>query len=331
MNINKNQFVTVHQGVATPEISVVMPVYNCAEFIQNAVMSILEQQNVVAEIIISDDASTDDTFACAYNTVINYINANDLKHTVIMRIGTSRLVRDHLHLLADQASCDLICQAHGDDISHSVRCATLVTAFNNTAKNASMIFVSAIVIDQHGKLLWKPKNMSLSDIPMLPVDYNKIIGARDEILIGSNMAWRRSAFKKFPQLTTLYCAYGHDRVMTFRSFLVGGCYVLDAPLLARRLHNKNLHKELTSSDHKPINSFNTQLIKLCLFSTMKNDLIFLKENNLIEETKFNQHVYNITNNITQVSNVLTQATGNLIVGGYTNNWIKTHNGAPGGT
>jgi glycosyltransferase involved in cell wall biosynthesis len=321
-DIFKDNFVVVHQGSAQSEISVVMPVYNCEQFVESAVASVLGQQQVVAEIIISDDASTDNTFARAYNTIINYIKNNDLKHTVLLRAGTRRLIRDHLHLLAKNAACDLICQAHGDDISHSVRCKTLVEAFNNKDKNASIIFVSAIVIDHQGKLLWKPENMSLSNIPMAPVEYHKIILAHDEILIGSNMAWRRSSFEKFPQLSTSYCAYGHDRVMAFRSFLLGSCYLLDAPLIARRLHKDNLHKELLSSDHKYINSFNNQLIKLCFFSTIKNDLFFLKENNLIEEVEFNQYSKDIDSNIGQISKVLTQSTSNLLIDGYVNNWVK---------
>jgi hypothetical protein len=239
-----------------------------------------------------------------------------------MRIGTSRLVRDHLHLLAKQASCDLICQAHGDDLSHSLRSSLLVKAFNDESRNASMIFVNALVIDRHGKTLLEPKNLSLSTIPMTPVGYNAIIDATNELLIGSNMAWRKSAFNNFPQLTTAYCTYGHDRVMTFRSFLIGGCYLMDAPLLKRRIHNNNLHKELVSFDNKSINSFNTQLIRLCLFSTMKNDLIFLKENNLIDETNFDQHTGEINDVMLRATGYLTRATSELVNDGYVNTWAR---------
>lgn len=318
----QDNFVVVHQGADSPEITVVMPIYNCAQFVESAVISILSQQGVVAEIIISDDASTDDTFAGAYNTVVNYVNTNQLPHTVIMRIGTARLVRDHLHLLAAKASCDLVCQAHGDDISHSARCKVLVDTFNAEAKHASMIFVSALVIDQDGKLLWKPKNMSLSTIPVIAVDYDKIIRARDELLIGSNMAWRRSAFDGFPPLTTSYCAYGHDRVMTFRSFLVGGCYMLDAPLLARRLHKDNLHKELITTENMSVNSFNNHLIKLCLFSTMKNDLNHLKQHRLIDRTRFNRCSKDLDRNIVQLTKFLSFDTGGLIQDGLIHSWVK---------
>jgi hypothetical protein len=321
-NIYKDNFVVVHQGTELPQISVVMPVCNCEEFIVEAVTSVLAQQEVVAEIVISDDASTDNTFPLAYEVVVNYISKFELKHTVVMRIGTTRLVRDHLHLLADKASCDLVCQAHGDDVSHPLRCSTLVTAFDHDNKKATMIFSSALVIDAEGKVLETPNNLSLSDISLIPVNYKDIITAENELLVGSNMTWRKSAFKEFPSLTTSYCTYGHDRVMAFRGFLIGGCYILNAPLIKRRFHRNNLHKELISTDHKSITIFNNQLIRLAFFSAMKNDLIFLKEHNMIAEDNVDQICKNINEIVIQVTKFIASATTDLIIDGYVNKWEK---------
>jgi len=318
----KDNFVVAHQGSEQPEISVVMPVYNCEEFVAESITSILEQQKVVVEILISDDASTDNTFAVAHQTVIDYISQIGTKHTVLMRAGTSRLVRDHLHLVAETACSDLVCQAHGDDISHPLRCSLLVKAFNQKDRKVSMVFVDTSTIDQHGKPLSQPKDFSLSDISADPVKYDKIVYAQDSSLIGCNMAWRRSAFKGFPRLTTSYCAYGHDRVMTFRSFMVGGCYMLNAPLLQRRLHKNQLHKELISFEHKFLNMFNYQIIRLSFFSAMKKDLIFLKDKNLIKESDFTQHCNNVDSMIDQAVSLLTAATSNLVADGYVNTWSK---------
>jgi glycosyltransferase involved in cell wall biosynthesis len=318
----KDNFVVVHQGSDQPEISVVMPVYNCEEFVADAVTSILTQQKVVVEILISDDASTDNTFEIAYQTVVDYCSQSGTKHTVLMRAGTSRLVRDHLHLVAETASSDLVCQAHGDDISHPLRCSLLVKAFNQEDRKVSMVFVDTSTIDQQGKPLEEPKDFSLSSITADPVKYDSIVHAQASNLIGCNMAWRRSSFKDFPKLTTSYCAYGHDRVMTFRSFLVGGCFRLDASLLQRRIHKNQLHKESISFEHTPINMFNYQIIRLCLFSAMKKDLTFLKENNLIRENDFTQHCNNVDGMIVHTSKCLADATNNLVVDGYVNNWLK---------
>jgi glycosyltransferase involved in cell wall biosynthesis len=318
----KDNFVVVHSGSDKPQISIVMPVYNCEEFVSDAVVSILSQQEVVAEILISDDASTDNTFGVAYKTVVDYISQFGTKHTVSMRIGSLRLVRDHLHLIVNQASCDVVCQAHGDDISHPLRCSVLIRAFNQKDKNISMIFVDPSIIDYQGKEIGEPKNFSLSNIKVEAVKCADVITTENEILIGSNMAWRKSAFKDFPQLTTSYCTYGHDRIMAFRSFLVGGCYVIDAPLLKRRFHKKQLHKELLSFEHDHVNFFNFQLIRLSVFSAMKKDLIFLKENNLIKENNADWYVNEVNHLILQTTNFLTNITGNLVADGYVNKWIN---------
>jgi glycosyltransferase involved in cell wall biosynthesis len=318
----KDNFVTVHSGPDQPEISIVMPIYNCEKFVADAVTSVLNQQGVVAEILISDDASTDGTFDVAYQTVIDYISQTGSKHTVRMRAGSSRLVRDHLHLMVKTAGCDLLCQAHGDDISHPLRCRILVKTFDQKDKNISMIFVNPSLINQHGKTSGEPNNFSLSDIRVEPVKYDDVIWDRTDCLIGGNMAWRQSLINVFPQLTTSYCTYGHDRVMAFRSFLIGGCYILDAPLVQRRLHKNQLHRELLSFEHNTVNFFNFQLIRLSIFSAMKNDLIFLKENNLIKEADFIQYAGENDNVILQVAKLLANITGNLVIDGYVNQWVK---------
>jgi glycosyltransferase involved in cell wall biosynthesis len=300
-----------------------MPIYNCEQFVADAVTSVLDQQGPAVEILISDDASTDDTFGVAYRTVVDYISRVGSKHTVRMRAGTTRLQRDHLHLLANTAACDLICQAHGDDISHKLRCAILVRTFNQEATDASMIFVNTSVVNARGETVLEPKNSSsLPNIKINPVDYGRAINALDEYLIGSNMAWRRSRFEHFPQLTTSYSAYGHDRVMTFRSVVVGGCYMLDTTLLKRRLHTNQWHRELLNFEDRSVNVFSYQLIRLSAFSAMKKDLIFLKENNHLEEDRVKHHLSNIDALLIQVSKFLANTTSDLVTRGYVNKWVQ---------
>jgi hypothetical protein len=98
--------------------------------------------------------------------------------------------------------------------------------------------------------------------------------------------------------------------------------MLDAPLLQRRLHNNQMHRKLISFENHTVNLFNSQLIRLSLFSAMKNDLIFLKENDLIEEDNFNQHSDNVDYMIAQAAKFLTIFVGNLVIDGYVNNWTK---------
>lgn len=47
--------------IKRPDVSVIMPAYNASKTIEKAVLSVLVQRDVIVEIIVCDDASTDDT------------------------------------------------------------------------------------------------------------------------------------------------------------------------------------------------------------------------------------------------------------------------------
>jgi hypothetical protein len=56
---------------------------------------------------------------------------------------------------------------------------------------------------------------------------------------------------------------------------------------------------------------------------MMNDLISLKEKNLIEEDEYNLHSKNINYLIIQAARFLSIATCNLVSDKYVNKWIKS--------
>ena len=49
----------------TVEVSVVLPAYNAADHLEQAVTKLLRQRDVTFEIVIVDDGSTDETFQIA--------------------------------------------------------------------------------------------------------------------------------------------------------------------------------------------------------------------------------------------------------------------------
>jgi glycosyltransferase involved in cell wall biosynthesis len=261
-----------------------MPIYNCEKYIRVAINSILAQKDVVAQILISDDCSQDDTFLIAYDTVISWVKEFGLNHSVLMRKGSKRLKRDHLHLVVHEASSDFICQAHGDDISHPLRCAILVKCFKNSSFNAAMIFVNSQSIDAKGFALSREEKLDTKlTIQLIPVSFNDAISER-EILVGANMAWKKSSIDQFTSLSTEYSAYGHDRVMAFRACLIGGCFILDSQLLKKRTHEGNLHNELFTNN-KLATDFNVQLTRFSYIAAIRKDVIFFRSKGLISDEK----------------------------------------------
>lgn len=68
-------------------VTVVMPVYNCADYVEQAVISVMEQDTAAAiELLVVDDCSTDGTRECVENLILRYTNekhANQRSITLI--------------------------------------------------------------------------------------------------------------------------------------------------------------------------------------------------------------------------------------------------------
>ena len=185
-----DRFVEFWPGVGTPEVSILMPIFQQSMFVRESVRSILAQEDVVAEIIISDDASWDQTFAIAQDEVASWLKQHGSKHRIIMRQGFERLRRDHLPLLVEASSCDIVFQAHGDDTSHPHRASVLLKAF------AAMPDIKLLTSEFKEIDPTEPANFNASSRIEPPLAVNRytfdtIISARDPFLIGCCEAWRR--------------------------------------------------------------------------------------------------------------------------------------------
>lgn len=94
---------------ATPLISVIMPVYNCQQYVYEAVQSILNQTYAGFELIIIDDCSTDDTVK-----IISSISDSRIR-LIVKEVNSG--YTDSLNLAIGLAKGDFIARMDGDDIS----------------------------------------------------------------------------------------------------------------------------------------------------------------------------------------------------------------------
>jgi glycosyltransferase involved in cell wall biosynthesis len=97
----------------TPEISVLMPVYNCSNYIYDSIFSILNQTFSNFELIIIDDCSTD-------NTVDIIKNINDQRIKLIEKQQNTGCTKS-LNFALKFATGKYIARMDGDDISFSDR------------------------------------------------------------------------------------------------------------------------------------------------------------------------------------------------------------------
>jgi hypothetical protein len=265
----RDRFVVIREGADAPEVTVLMPVFEQSSMVAAAVASVLEQTDLVCEVIISDDASRDDTFARALDAVVNRATART-PHRVIVRWGRSRLRRDHVHLLADTAQCDIVMQAHGDDISHPRRARALLDALQGTG--ASM----AASTFGDDPLPGSPDNadaLSTFDASLLPLD--AVVGGMPW-LIGASQAWRRSDLAAFPPLRSQVVPASHDRILAVRAWLVGGVAGIDAPLVNRHRHGANWSSRLVDRRSSATITFGNALNRLCFADVVSDDLSALQ-------------------------------------------------------
>lgn len=276
-SIPADQWVEMSESREVPRISILMPIFNQRAFVREAIQSVIDQKAVTAEIIISDDDSSDGTFEVARQQVLNALGSGTVRHRILMRRGSQRLWRDHIHLLADRASCDLVCQAHGDDVSYPMRAFAIVSCAEQHSGYA--MFVSL-----HSELLsGAPAGDALSprhaSIPLVRIAIERLIKP-SRVVVGSGLAWRRSCLARFDRIDSRTLPTSHDRVMAFRAALSGGVMLIDTPLYGRRRHQGSASSSLF---HQSDGKLRRRLVALVRDKAMLLDLDRAKEVGVVSE------------------------------------------------
>lgn len=266
-HLEPDRFHIVNEGHAPPSLTFLMPLYRQANFVGDAIRSVLQQRGIIAEIIISDDASDDTTFDVAFATVTRWLADRACPHRILMLRSRKRLWRDHLGRLAAKASCDILCQAHGDDVSHPERGLVLTRVFAS-APAVTMLVAEAEFI---GKDAGTPTDWPPISMPVVVGRYPLALAVKgDALLIGFNQAWRKSKLDMFPTLDQNYSAVAHDRVMALRAALCGEVARVSASLVKRRVHVDAAHQR---EFHEPDTNggFGSALTVLAQLDAMQRD------------------------------------------------------------
>ena len=124
-------------------ISVLMPVYNVQEYIEMAVVSLLQQTFSKIELVIVDDCSTDSTWS-----ILQRLAKEDSRIVLLRNVVNSKIVFSLNRALA-AAKGDYIARMDGDDIAHIER---IERQYNYLCENpgVSLVGVSTISIDEDG-------------------------------------------------------------------------------------------------------------------------------------------------------------------------------------
>jgi len=261
------EFQVVAEGQGAPQASVLVPTYRSA-YLEQALGSILAQRDVILELLVSDDASGDDT----PQRILRRLRAYYGPHRLLLRQGKQRLQLDHFALLADAASCEVTLMAHDDDLALPHRARRVLDLF--MATGADVISSNCLVIDGKGRQLGtRIQEVATGFIPVEQIIHQVWLPP----FLGATLAWRRSVYADFPRLDTCYLPSGHDCLIPFRGALHNGFYYIDESLLLRRRHATQWSKrmvdhrsQLTSQEARA-----ARLLGICV--AMQKDITYLRQ------------------------------------------------------
>lgn len=209
---------------AGPLVTMLLLAYNQEAFIGAAITGALRQTHAPLEIVISDDASTDGTYAAIQAAIADYRGPHRL---IVNRNPANLGIGANLNRMVALAHGELLFIAAGDDVSVPERCATTVQAWLAAQRQPDLISSALVDMAIDGSLHER----------ITPTDLATLREAADWVahpphVIGAAQAWTRRVYDRFGPLPDR--AMGEDMLMVFRAVLSGGAITLPDALVHYR-------------------------------------------------------------------------------------------------
>lgn len=213
-------------------VSYIVLAYNQEAYIREAVKSAFEQENDYIEVILSDDSSTDNTFAIMNEMASSYHGGKIVK---VRRNDRNIGVGAHLNQAVLSASGDVLVLMAGDDIAFPHRTDRIISEFRRSAR-VQCVFSNSFRTDHESKLtkeLQFPQGQSF--------DFGTDTIMRQGVcwVHGATAAYSRAVFESFPPLNSEIIH--EDKVLPFRARLIGDIRYIPDPLIFYRQHDRNLY------------------------------------------------------------------------------------------
>ncbi len=214
---------------AAPRISVLIPTYNYARYLPAAIESVLAQQDTDCEILISDDASTDDSA-----TVIRHYAARDPRIRPLLHPANLGMVA-HWNACLARARGEYIKFLFGDDLLASPTALADMAALLDTHPAAPLVASARLLVDEHTRVTGVWDDLSQGLHPGASLMLRCLRTRRNLIGEPSSVMFRRTAAMRgfdpaYRQIV--------DQEMWFHLLLAGPLVYTKEPLCAFRRHGE---------------------------------------------------------------------------------------------
>jgi glycosyltransferase involved in cell wall biosynthesis len=227
--------------------SVIIPVYNHARFLREAVASALAS-DLVKEVLLCDDGSKDGSAALCSELASEYpVQVRDFSE----QPSRNRGAHNRLNQLCRLATQPWLRVLNSDDffLPGSFETLRLLAA----TQRATCISGSMLICDEHGKMLGTKRGVFDPEFPLPRAIEAKSVYKNDEvrklllnqnfIATTSNMAFTRELFEKIGGFADF--RYAHDLDFALRATMHGNAIHSSAFVVTYRIHGANTISEVS--------------------------------------------------------------------------------------
>ncbi len=265
-NAMRSQLIEVYsqERSAPCDCSVVVPVYNGTPFLGKSIPAVLGQTDVVCDIVISDDCSSDGSLEAVLGLVRPYTGPHSIRVFRTSKPAPS----EHIPLLVAVSRCDRIIQAHQDDVSYPGRARVLTTALSGDVK-----LVTSIARLRTASSVTEPSAEAVKSLRENNRFESYLMGGQG-VMGGARYGMHRDIFDRFPVLSWDHLSSGQDILLHIRAHILGSCRVIYYPLLTIGDHPDRISHSLFDKQSQVTWDADFALRRIVILSVALGDLEF---------------------------------------------------------
>jgi glycosyltransferase involved in cell wall biosynthesis len=279
--------------------TLILLAFNQEAFIREAALSCLAQDCEPIEIIFSDDASSDGTYAILEQVASEYLGP----HQLVVRRNTSNLgIGGHYNLMCEVSRGLLLITAAGDDISEPHRVRRLLQAWDSQNGEPDLISSYLTRMGSDGAI---SDTLKVDDLSLWRSPEQWL--AKRPFVIGAAHAFTKRLHEEFGPFSSQLSF--EDQVMSFRASCLGGGLTVAEPLVKYRDGGISSRVAIDSSPvnkHKILVRRHSQ--QIALYTQIYADLITANKESLFSQ----KYVWRLSRSVVFLEMLKAQSNGSRI-------------------